>query len=139
MESAFSVRLKGFRIYSLLRQRVIRLWSSFLLFLFQGLLEGVPVYPYYLQPCIFFIFGWNDMPRRILCTCPEEHLIGGFHIGGPFFSIAPVIRGTLVVFPRNLFPLLEPPQLLLRGNMQPELEQNIVMLLQLSSKPFNSA
>ena len=131
----FSIRSEGSgAIHPSGTPETIRLRGSFLLFLFQGLPEGVPIYPYYIQPRTFFVFGWNDMPRRVFRTCPEEHLIGGFHIGGPFFSVAPVIRGDLIIFPRDLFPLLEPPQLLVRGNVQPEFEQDIVMLLQLLLK-----
>src|SRR3954447_13570723 len=66
----------------------------------------------------------HDVPRRQLVVGADEHLVDGVLVVLDLVAVAPVLLCQLPAPNRVLLPVLEPAQLLLRADLQPELDDD---------------
>jgi hypothetical protein len=74
----------------------------------------------------------DQRPRRRTGTRAVDHVADGGMILPALLAVAPVLGGDLEAFELDLLAFLEAPQLLLVADLQPELDDNRTVAVQIS-------
>src|SRR5258708_14917779 len=85
-----------------------------------------------LHPRVALVLGLDQPPSTEWMVGTVDHLLDGALVLPSLAAIAPVLIGQLPLAQRVLAPRLEPPELLLVGDVHPELDQHHALFSQRS-------
>ena len=79
--------------------------------------------PEHLEPCEVLVIAFNERPRRDLRARALNHVVDGDGVVLPTLAIAPVFVGDLPPFVLDAPAVPEPAELLVLGDVDPELDE----------------
>ena len=79
---------------------------------------------HHLHPRVALALGLHQLPPRRLVVGARQHVLHRLEVLRPLLAVLPVVRRQLPASSADRLALLEAPQLLLLGDVQPELDQD---------------
>ena len=81
----------------------------------------------HLHARVALVVALHELPRRVRVLGPLEHVLDRLRVLRPLLAVAPVLVGDLPALQRVLLALLEALELLLVGDVQPELHEHAAL------------